>query len=229
MNGAWVRRLAGVDKGFGRWLGLAVLLHAAALLLPLTYPQGRPPVDRSLIVSLLRPVPLPAPAAEPQPPPAPVSVTAQKRPVPSAAAPRAEAAPPPRLPSTKEILESAQRPGWTLPAEPTLRLGEFVPPAPPRNWQPSITVEENLFGDAYLPAETEIVDRWLAADGSHNVVIRAPNGMTLCGRALPWNPMEPLVEHVMMFRSCGGGGKRSFSTPERLLPRYRRPGRPGSE
>lgn len=223
MNGVKVRRLRGIDKGFGLWLGLAVLLHAAALLLPLTDPEGQATFDRSLIVSLLRPLPLPAPTVAPLPVPDPVSVTAQKRPTPPVPVPRQETAPPPRLPSAGDMLEAARQPKRTLPAEPARRLGEFVPPAPPSNWRPSITVEENRFGDAYAPAETEIVDRWLAADGSHNVVIRTPNGMTLCGRALPWNPMEPLVEHVMMFRSCGGGGERTFSMPERLIPRRSRP------
>lgn len=224
MNGVWVRRLTGVDKGFGLFLGLAVLVHAAALLLPMTYPRGETPVDRSLIVSLLHPLQLPQPRTVPAPVPDPVRVTAKKRPPPNRAEPAEEAREEPALPGLPELLESARRPGWSLPAEPQRRLGEFVPPAPPRNWQPSITPEENLFSDAWLPSETEIVDRWLAADGSHNVVIRTPNGMTLCGRALPWNPMEPLVEHVMMFRSCGGGGERSFRMPERLVPAYRRPG-----
>jgi hypothetical protein len=193
------------------------------LLLPLTYPEGRTTVDPPLIVSLLRPLPLPAPTAAPLPVPETVSVTAQKRPAPLVPAPREETTPQLRLPSAEELLEAARQPKWTLPAKPARRLGEFVPPAPPPNWQPSITARENRFGDAYAPPETEIVDRWLAADGSHNVVIRTPNGMTLCGRALPWNPMEPLVEHVMMFRSCGGGGERSFSMPERLVPRRSRP------
>jgi hypothetical protein len=219
MNGVRIRRAKDIDKGFGRWLGLAVLLHAAALLLPLGYPKGQAPIDRSLIVSLLRPLPLPAPAAAPLPVPDPVSVTAQKRPTPPVPVPRQEATPPPRLPSAGDMLEAARQPKWTLPAEPARRLGEFVPPATP----PTITTGENRFSDAYVPAETEIVDRWLAADGSHNVVIRTPSGTTLCGRALPWNPMEPLVEHVMMFRSCGGGGERTFSMPERLVPRRSRP------
>jgi hypothetical protein len=116
------------------------------------------------------------------------------------------------------LLESARRLEPATPVAPPRRLGEFLPPATPRNWEPSITLEENLFEDTYLPAETEVVDRWLAADGSHNVVIRTPTGMTLCGRALPWDPMRPLVEHVMMFRQCGGGGERSFTMPERLIP-----------
>ena len=225
MNGVRARRVRGVDKGFGIWLGLALLVHAAALLLPLGYPKGEAPIDRSLVVSLLRPLPIPPPTAEPPPvaPPEAVRVTAQKRPAPLI--PEVQHEPPPdrRLPGPEEFLEAAREPRWILPTKPARRLGEFTPPDPPRNWQPSITVEENRFSDAYLPSETEIVDRWLAADGSHNVVIRTPNGMTLCGRALPWNPMEPLVEHVMMFRSCGGGGERSFSMPERLVPSYRRP------
>ncbi len=63
----------------------------------------------------------------------------------------------------------------------------------------------------FAPAAVEITDRWLAADGSHNVVVNLPTGDTVCGRALAWNAMQPLVEHVMMFRPCGGGGKRSFT------------------
>lgn len=36
------------------------------------------------------------------------------------------------------------------------------------------------------------------------------------GHALPWNPMQPLMEHVMMCRPCGGGGERGFD-----MPRYK--------
>jgi len=69
----------------------------------------------------------------------------------------------------------------------------------------------NIFDGMYAPARVEIEDRWLAADGSHNVVVNLPDGSTMCGRAAAWNPLQPLVEHVMMFRNCGGGGKRSFT------------------
>jgi hypothetical protein len=68
------------------------------------------------------------------------------------------------------------------------------------------------------PAETELLDRWQAADGSQNVVINTPRGETLCGRAEAWDPMHPLVEYVMLFRSCGGGGKRTFTMDKRELP-----------
>ena len=78
--------------------------------------------------------------------------------------------------------------------------------------------ERNTFDGMMAPVETELVDRWQAADGSNNVVINTPNGDALCGRAEAWNPMQPLVEHLMMFRSCGGGGKRTFSMAARELP-----------
>jgi len=79
-----------------------------------------------------------------------------------------------------------------------------------------ISIEDNLFNGMAPPNKTEIADRWLAADGSHNVVINTPSGQTFCGRALAWDPMQPLVEHVMQFRPCGGGGERTFKMTQRL-------------
>jgi hypothetical protein len=78
--------------------------------------------------------------------------------------------------------------------------------------------DNNLFDGMVAPAETELVDRWQAADGSNNVVINTPNGETLCGRAEAWDPLRPLMEPLMMFRSCGGGGKRTFTMDKRKLP-----------
>jgi hypothetical protein len=63
-----------------------------------------------------------------------------------------------------------------------------------------------------------MVDQWLAADGSHNVMIRTSTGQVLCGRAESWNPMSPLVEPVMTYRACGDG-RRTFEMPERVLLR----------
>ena len=65
------------------------------------------------------------------------------------------------------------------------------------------------------PAETQVIDRWLAAVGSHNVVVETSSGNTYCGRATAWNPMNPLFEPVMQYRPCGGGGKRTFTMPDR--------------
>jgi hypothetical protein len=93
----------------------------------------------------------------------------------------------------------------------------------PSYWRggiPGALPSENLFDGMVAPAQTEIVDRWIEADGSHNVVVNLPNGETFCGRAAAWDPMRPLVEHVMMFRSCGGGGKRTFTMAPRKYQEY---------
>jgi hypothetical protein len=78
--------------------------------------------------------------------------------------------------------------------------------------------DNKLFDGMVSPAETELVERWQAADGSNNVVINTPNGDTLCGRAQAWDPLRPLMEPLMMFRSCGGGGKQTFTMDKRKLP-----------
>lgn len=207
----------------GAWLGLALTAHLALLAIPVGQRFATTDAPLAVSVSLLRP----SPPRVSSPPvklsvPDPVQVEGRKRspekparaPAPSADAAEVVA---PTAPNAAALLESAR----ALISAPEVKapraLGKFEPPPPPANWRPSITVEENLFGESYLPSKTEVVDRWLAADGSHNVVVRTPNGMTLCGRAQPWNPMQPLVEHVMMFRPCGGGGKRTFEMPERFL------------
>ncbi|NNJ79796.1 MAG: hypothetical protein HKP19_11115 [Xanthomonadales bacterium] len=207
----------------GVWFGVALAVHVAILTLPVSQRFTDPDTPVSVAVSLLRPAParVASPANELSVP-EPVTVSAGKRPpvvVPmhSRSSPGAIEPETPRAPSAYALLESARalKPAPSEP--PPRRLGVFKPPPPPANWRPSITVEDNRFSDSYLPTETEVVDRWLAADGSHNVVIRTAGGMTLCGRAQQWNPMQPLVEHVMMFRPCGGGGKRTFTMPERYL------------
>jgi hypothetical protein len=105
------------------------------------------------------------------------------------------------------------------PSRPLRQLGNI----PARDQLPAWSPSGNLFDGMVAPPETEIVDRWLAADGSQNVVVNLPSGETLCGRAEAWNPMQALVEHVMMFRSCGGGGKRTFEMASRETPDRRKP------
>ena len=85
----------------------------------------------------------------------------------------------------------------------------------PANWRPGIPSEPNRFAGLFARESVEIVDRWLAADGSHNVVINTPSGETYCGRAEAWSPLNPLLEPIMMWRPCGGGGKRTFDWPDR--------------
>ncbi|MFB3078583.1 MAG: hypothetical protein ACE1Y4_11335, partial [Lysobacterales bacterium] len=113
--------------------------------------------------------------------------------------------------TTARLLDSASEMAWPVPAvDDSRRLGVFVVQPLLEKLRSSISIEDNMFNGMVLPSKTEIVDRWLAADGSHNVVINTPTGHTLCGRVLAWNPLQPLVEHVMQFYPCGGGGKRTF-------------------
>jgi len=125
------------------------------------------------------------------------------------------------IPGTARLLDSAIEMEWPLPAvDDSRRLGVFVPQSLPENRRSGISIEDNLFNGMVLPDRTEVVDRWLSLDGTQNVVINTPRGHTLCGRAQAWRPMQPLVEHVMLFRLCGGGGKRTFEMKKR--PAYDR-------
>ena len=103
----------------------------------------------------------------------------------------------------------------------TWHLGQPGRSQQPPNWQRGSGAQalqpiDNLFNGMVAPNQVEIIDRWRAADGSHNVVVNLPNGRTVCGRAEASNPMQPLLEPVMMFRECGGGSQRSFSMPQTL-------------
>lgn len=224
MDGVQVSERLGVRKGDGVWLGLAVLVHALVLLIPVAERLSSEAGSLTVSVSLFRPIDQEKVAAPEQPsPPEPVQITAQKREIPpilpSPEQPAASDGPP--APDAAQLIESVKRLQLTDPSKKTRQLGEFEPPPLPRNWLPRITTEDNMFDGKMLPPETEIVDRWLAADGSHNVVINTPGGHTLCGRAEAWDPMRPLVEPVMMFRPCGGGGKRTFKMPDRYLKKNR--------
>jgi len=125
-------------------------------------------------------------------------------------------------PTTATLFQSVRNLELERPDSPSLRtLGVHSDHGLPENWKAgagaeALLPEANRFSELFAPAEVEVVDRWLSADGSHNVVVNLPNGETVCGRAQAWDPMQPLVEHVMMFRGCGGGGKRTFdmSMPE---------------
>jgi hypothetical protein len=132
-----------------------------------------------------------------------------------------------QLPAEPEAPTTHQLREWIVQSEldksaiaPERQLGSARSYRPPANWRPHagapyLAESDNRFNGMAAPAEVEIVDRWLASDGSQNVVVNLPNGDTVCGRAEPWNPMQPLVEHIMMFRPCGGGGKRTFTMPDR--------------
>ena len=216
------------DSRLAGWLMVAILAHALLLLVPSRRDLHSDEDLPSLAISLLRPM-APSPTTHQPPPqerpadplPAPLrSTPAEQQPSASTAAPErsAEHAMEPPLqqpaPSTAYLLDLAGRRDWNLPeTSPAPALGEPVPRPMPPNWRTVMKPEATRFDGMAVPTEVEIVDRWLAADGSHNVVITTPDGDTYCGRAAAWDPLNPLVEPVMSYRSCGGGGKRTFDMP----------------
>jgi hypothetical protein len=71
-----------------------------------------------------------------------------------------------------------------------------------------LPLEENLFDDYLLPSSSEVLDQWQEPGGVQRMVVRLPNGETLCGRQEPVNDFRPWEQMPMMFGRCGGGGKR---------------------
>jgi hypothetical protein len=223
-----VKRWAAQDS---LWLCLAIVLHALLLLIPALQRDYRAISVVPLNITLFAPAPIEKPFAE-EPESKKTALPAVKNktvalddpPVTELASlkepeDRIDQEPPAKevILTTARLLDAADEIEWLAPDEAdSRRLGVFVPQAPPENWRSGIGIEDNLFNGMVLPNKTEIVDRWLAADGSQNIVINTPGGHTLCGRARAWDPIQPLVEHVMQFRPCGGGGKRTFEITKRL-------------
>lgn len=224
---------------FAGWLAVAMLLHALLLLLPARQGLAPGPAAKSLAVVLTRvwqddpgttemdraqaePVPLPSPpearsAPEPAPPSTPKRPAAEE---PRLAAPAAGDAPshdagsPGQTVTAARLLDLANPRDWRLPGESGAgRMGELAPRPPRPNWRSGTPLGPSRFDGRALPERVEIVDRWLAADGSHNVMIETLTGEMLCGRTAVWDPMQPLVEHVMMYRSCGPA-RSTFEWPE---------------
>lgn len=212
----------------GAWLAVVLLLHGSLLLIPFKVQPAIQDQPRILTLSLLaQPAPktVRAPARNPV---EPVENT-----IPDTSAEHQSEIVPPVLPqpslvvtepvnppeqtTTARLVDSASRHKWSVstPAE-QRQLGVHELKKEPENWRPSISLEDNLFNGMTKPAETEIVDAWLSSDGSHNVVINTPSGETLCGRQQAWDPMNPMIENLMMFKTCGGGGKRTFKMPDRF-------------
>lgn len=221
------------------FLATAMLLHAILLLLPLKPWQNPAPTDTPRLTIDLQQLPPPVrtgeseatPPAKPvaqQPEPEPVSPARRTPRIALDELPEAPELPPasatttePELLTTRQLRDLVNRTELQQQATDAQRqLGSVRPYQPPSNWNrnagaPYLAEFDNRFNGMTAPEEVEIVDRWTASDGSHNVVLNLPNGDTICGRAEAFNPMQPLVEPIMMFRSCGGGGKRTFSMPDR--------------
>ncbi len=211
------------------WLAIALILHGSLLLISFKPSPSEPVSPRVLALSLVKPVAdrtAPVQTRIPaQPPESAIPEPVGQRPVEPAAAvelqrePAAEepATPPDRI-TTARLLNSASRIKWAIPSITEHRkLGVHQPQEVPENWRPAISLEDNLFNGMTAPEKVEIVDQWVSADGSQNVVIDTPGGETLCGRRQAWDPLNPMIEPLMMFRTCGGGGKRTFKMPDRFI------------
>jgi len=207
------------------WLALAVLLHGLLLLVP--YGPGQPPatalsVLRLALTAAPRPLATPRQAAEPAPadpvPPTPRMPEARPpavAPLPPPAAIEAPAKPAESGIDPDALLDAVRRVERARTPNDRRQLGVFSAPAAPPNWNPPGVPGPNRFDGMVAPEKSRVVDRWRASDGSHNVVIETPGGETVCGRAEAWDPMRPLVEPVMQYRPCGGGGERTFEMPKR--------------
>lgn len=209
-------------------LVLAVALHAALLLIPSRQPAPMAPPQSVTVDVRFEP----APFAQPEPitesiPPEPLPLTeipAEAMPETTLAEPSqatqaadsAEQAPPQSArppPSTAYLLETARTMDWQLET-PSLRIPgvPFIPDLPQNLTRPIMPLAPNAFDGYVLPTQAEVMDQWIDASGVINAVIKTPTGEILCGSIRPWDPMDPLVEHVAMYRTCGGGGKRKAST-----------------
>jgi len=228
-------------REFG-FFAMALLIHGALLLLPMKTWQAHPPDGNSrneLIQVNLRPAPrMPASPLEPaRALHTPVKVLAQPllerkpaadyilaeiplpSPMPELENQAASESPPVQVLSSEQLrFQAGQLARLAPPAQTGSSLGTAKPMAPPANWSqhagaPIFSSFEDRSHEVTLPETATVVDRWQAADGSHQVIVHIPNGDSLCGRADAYNPMQPLVEQVMMFQPCGR--KPTFTMPER--------------
>lgn len=202
-------------------LAVAVALHALLVFLPVA--GKRPaPLPPTVTVDLENRMPAPVqPVEEAIAAPEPVPEQAQAAPSAVLAAPPRPAMAPvetePAAPgrpaaTTALLLESANY--FTLPQsrpERTERIpGVAVIPKLPDNLsRPVLPLIDTPFDELYLDGEDELIDQWMSPDGVAEAVVRTARGEVLCGRMQSWDPMNPLVEHVAMWRTCGTGGKRN--------------------
>lgn len=217
-----------------RWLGIALVAHALLLLIPLRDHLRGPGDEQAAITVRLfhafQDQPEPPATEEQTPSPEPELLEIPPESPPEIREPMQEEIAENALPvedadehppiSIAKLLGLRESIGERVPLEDTdgdatLSLGEPAPFERPYNWQHGAGARalgpfDNTFNGKTVPAKVEVVDRWLAADGSHNVIVETPTGLRMCGRARSWNPIQPLVEHIMMWQVCGGDGKSGF-------------------
>ena len=215
------------------WLAIAVGAHLALLLVPLKMPVSdtldQPLISISLtgfvedshLEPVKKPPEAPGDVAEPEVVPADDSEpdistddkVAQIAPIELSPDETEEVV----LPSAAQLIESISsiRIEQSEPAATRLLGNRFSASLPP-NWRAgtgtgALRYTDNWFEGMAVPRSTEIVDRWSSNDGSQHMVVNLPNGKTLCGRRAPPDPLRPMVENLMMFGPCPGGGKRTFN------------------
>lgn len=215
-----------LSTGELRWLLIAVAAHAVLLFWPVSRHDREPLADNAmpLVLRLVQPTSSPArPAPEPEPahreapPPAPASAVD----APAAVTSTVPDEPPEPV---EDRGETGAVTNWSaarlLQSIRNGRLEPFSPAVPARPLGGLRGMTETdvpaLRRRGNRAAHPGVVDRWLAADGSHNVMVELPGGDLLCGRAESWDPLRPLVEPVMMFRSCGH--RPTFTVPPDLRP-----------
>ena len=229
------RRLSYGDM---RWLAFALALHALLLGLPMHDGKRSSIAETAALAIRLMSIPVTTPAPESRehaPEPTEVMPAHIAEEAFEAESPSEEKELPLRVPESIEIpeisvarlIELRDSVTTNVPLEiergsQELQLGTAPPYRRPENWQPGLGAEalapfDNWFNGKTVPTEVEIVDRWLAADGSHNVIVETPAGLRMCGRASAWDPTRPLIEPVMAWSVCGG----DFARPFKFKPRQR--------
>lgn len=221
---AFSTHAAPAQPRFAVSLAAAVLLHVLLFSLPLKRGPGPVSAQRDLSVTLewSRPMPAGHPAertAEAEEsqellPEAEIGESAAVPPIPSV-----DAQSPPRPTagiSTAYLLDMATQLEWGAQTTPRPhKPGRFIARPGSSNGIYDGTKDRRASGDTPGRHGMETIDRWLAADGSQNVMITLPSGETYCGRAEAWNPMNPLIEPVMMYRPCGPSSPPTFELSRR--------------
>jgi hypothetical protein len=218
-----------------RWWILAIVAHAALLWVPIAWYEARDPSSEAEPVTVTIVAPAPAAEdleatdpAEPSPPEkapervpeAPTEMTREHAPDTPAKSPApmmADTPPPegieepePVSLEVQKLLETVAAMDWSQPEEVPGVIGRSTK-SEVTEWlrQPVLALEGNTFDGMSAPSEVEVTDRWMSPGGTQNVVIRAPDGNTYCGRQGPADDLRPWLQMPMLFHRCAGGGKRS--------------------
>mgnify|MGYP001821766856 FL=1 len=218
-----------------RWWTAALAFHATLLLVPIAWHEARNPSPDSAAVAVTLitaplveperaappdPVAAPQPVETPAPPPDPSTEVMDDRPPkltesgadpPVTDPPAPENSRPPGPPplGIQRLLETVAAMDWSQPESEIQTLGRSTE-SELTEWlrQPVLALGDNTFDGMTAPTETEVMDRWMSPGGEHNVVIRAPDGNTYCGRQGPVDDLRPWLQMPMLFHRCAGGGKR---------------------